>query len=513
MFIAFACATCRRTLRSRACYRGQSMCCPGCGAAVRVPVPPPPPPAPAVLPKATGPTAPGQPLRRSLPVVACLPLGLPLVNGGNVLESALGCGLTVVCLGVIRRERWAPALRLTAVLCVAALGYGLLGADWLLARSPDRPRSSGKRATPPPHRRAMLHYPVKPLFPAPGEDPLDWHAKLENREAREAVPEDLKYAARLGELLSAAVDPDTAALVATRDGRVSHYSYPDFRYRATHRLRQPAYRAALDGPRGLLYAAASEPGALSANPHGNRERGRGDLHVYDVRALLAGRLQPGTALEPVRVVPVGANVVGLLLAPDRASLYYLAEAPGGARLVRLPAGAAGPGRALTLAGTPVAVCQTHDGKSLYVAMTDRVYALNAASLRVEGSVPLDECPSDMAASNQGIVFLGGRGNWTGIKVLDVRRGRLLAEWKAELPGRLYLGVAANGRRLYVGSATATANSIRAVALVRDLSRPLLTVGEAVSSRNGLVRGEFFLTPDSRFLVNRFGKVYRLGRLP
>jgi hypothetical protein len=51
-------------------------------------------------------------------------------------------------------------------------------------------------------------------------------------------------------------------LITTRDGFLKQYSYPGWEPQATYRLEQPAYRAALDGKRGLLYLAASSPQSL-----------------------------------------------------------------------------------------------------------------------------------------------------------------------------------------------------------------------------------------------------------
>jgi hypothetical protein len=55
------------------------------------------------------------------------------------------------------------------------------------------------------------------------------------------------------------------------------------------------------------------------------------------------------------------------------------------------------------------------------------------------------------------------------------------------------------------------NSIRSLLVTGDLSHRPPQSGEGFSSRNGLVCGEFFLTPDGQFLINRWGKIYHLYR--
>jgi WD40 repeat protein len=96
--------------------------------------------------------------------------------------------------------------------------------------------------------------------------------------------EDLKYAATVELFLAAAVDPERrATLLLTQDGSLKHYSYPDFKVRGTYRLGGLAYQAAYDGKQARLYVAVVDPKLLAERP---RARGFGDIHVYDLKAVL-----------------------------------------------------------------------------------------------------------------------------------------------------------------------------------------------------------------------------------
>jgi dipeptidyl aminopeptidase/acylaminoacyl peptidase len=98
--------------------------------------------------------------------------------------------------------------------------------------------------------------------------------------------DDLPFHAALEPFLAAAVDPDVgAAFVLARDGALKHYSYPDFKLRATYRLGLAGYQVALDGRHGRLYVAGFDPGAVAERP---RARGHGDIHVYALKDLAGG---------------------------------------------------------------------------------------------------------------------------------------------------------------------------------------------------------------------------------
>jgi hypothetical protein len=95
---------------------------------------------------------------------------------------------------------------------------------------------------------------------------------------------DLQVHGRIEPFLAAAVDTESrSAFVLGRDGELKQYSYPEFRLRASYRLSLGAYQIVVDGKQGHLFAAGFDPRALTDRP---RERGYGDIHVYDLKYLV-----------------------------------------------------------------------------------------------------------------------------------------------------------------------------------------------------------------------------------
>jgi hypothetical protein len=460
---------------------------------------------------------------------AALPLGIPLVSQG-VGWAALGAGLAAACLALAACKRPALVFRLALALVLAGLGYAPAltarladageSAPPVLSATPDAAKlgpGPGPGLPPPPPiyglnkpalrfgrgRTGLLDGPPMPLptavEPLPGPDGA-------------AGP---RLVARVAEALAAAVDPEAgAALLLTRHGRLHHYSYPDFGLRGSYQLDRPAYRAALDGRRGLLYVASCPDRGLAVSTTGDREGVPGDVRVYDVGPLLRGALSPGAALRPVATFPDQGYVPGLALAPDRRWLYYLAVAPQVVTLCRLSTERLALDREETVRGGAGAVALAPDGKALYLATVSAVRSLDPVSLQRRAETRLPFVPFDLAADNDGRAFVSSRGERPTVLALDMRRDEaVLASVKAPFPGRLYLGLTPDGRRLYLGTSSIAADRLQALRVDGERVRRPLLEGAAVTDEAGLVRGEFQITPDGRFLLNRWGKVYRLPDTP
>jgi hypothetical protein len=129
---------------------------------------------------------------------------------------------------------------------------------------------------------------------------------------------------------------------------------------------------------------------------------------------------------------------------------------------------------------------------------------------VRQRVELDGDAYTLAADCEGRVYVGTQGQWTKITRLDLRQASPSStQWPAKLHGRIYLKLAPDQYRLYVGTSSVVSNRLDARLLRGHSWDSPPQVGMAVSDSHGLVRGEFFLTPDGQFLLNRWGKVLRL----
>ena len=175
--------------------------------------------------------------------------------------------------------------------------------------------------------------------------------------------------------LAAAFDPDARAVFTTSaDGKLHQYAYPDFTPSGAHTLAGPAYQAAVDSRRGLLFAIVARPGALKVGRPAERPGGIGDVHVYDLKPAREGRSKPENTWAPMAVLPLGADVPQMLLSRDGRWLFVLTRpaAPGGAvRLVRMNTTENKFDLQITLPAGAEAMCLTPDGASLFVAVSTK----------------------------------------------------------------------------------------------------------------------------------------------
>jgi hypothetical protein len=466
MFVVFDCICCRHPLRVRGCYRGRTVRCPSCAAALTVPE--------ACAAKLTTEgakkdTKKKHGSRRGRPVKPLLFL-LPFVFSVCSVSS-------VVISSALRGEVGAQAAGTPIA----------LKANGDAARSPDTKKTS-------PSQEVRLNV-VKPPQPV-----------------------DLISVAHLGDLLSVAVAPDAdggSAFVTTADGSLKRFSYPDFQPQAVYQLEQPAYRAALDAQRGLLWVAACEPYALQVNNLGDRPSGRGDLHAYDIRELRSGRKPAGARLHPRHVLPVDGDILEILASADRRWLFYLARSADGVHLGRIDAERCAADARLSLPAETRALCRTADGATLYAAGGRTVYAIDPEPFRLRQRVEVNASDiHDIAADNDGRVFLAEQGQWTNLIRLDLSTAPpSIQRWNARLHGRIYLGMAADQYRLYVGTSSVLSSQLHSLLVYRRSWKIPPQVGLAMSDAEGAIRGEFFLTPDGNFLVNRWGRVFRLAQGP
>jgi hypothetical protein len=428
-----------------------------------------------------------------------------------------------------------PGLRALQALGLVGLGYALTYAT--LAPRPESKRPRPVQETSPPdigplptNLKLGGPRPV-PIALAPDLDPV----------------KDLS----LGPLLAVVVEPKAqAALILRQSGVLELCYYPTFWPHSRYSLEQPGYRAVVDSARGRLYVAASGARALGVNPYGDRPVGRGDLHIYDVKALfntlvqvpaptipagalgllysahghgpllaayglaaygLVPRKPPVAGLHPQTVIPLGGDVSHLLPAPpDDEAIYYLLHLPEGDRVGRIStASMAATGETYRPQGRLEALCLAPDGKALYAGGPGTVVVLDPASLRPRAEHHVQAVVRDLGADAKGRLFLAEQGQDPEIIILDGSSGAELGRGWSQLPGRNYLAVMPDGGRLYVGSSGRISSLLRS--LRAEPGPTFLTPsGYAYSDPIAAQRGEFFLTPDMGYLVTRGGKVYRLA---
>jgi hypothetical protein len=320
----------------------------------------------------------------------------------------------------------------------------------------------------------------------------------------------LRFRTRIARFLTLTVDAEGGAAFATgQDGSLRHYSYPDFRLLGTYALPCPAYLAALDAGRGLLHVAGSQPRFLSVNALGDRERARGDLAVYDVRAVQQGKVPEGATLQPRAELTLAAHVFALALAPDGKELYYLARVSRTVQLGRVETELYAAAEARPMPHGTGALALAADGRTLYATPPGELWSLEGRPLRVTQRLGVPGAELSLAVGRDGRVFVAACEDEAEVLALDVARRRSVGRWALPVQGRVYLNVAPDGRHLFLGNSAVAFSRVSALLLPEGEGAPR-PVGEAGHDQAGLVTGASALSPDGRFLINAGGKVFEVG---
>ena len=334
---------------------------------------------------------------------------------------------------------------------------------------------------------------------------------------------------KIDEFLSATAAPKAqVAFTATVGGFLKRYDYPDFALAGSYKLPGPATQLAIDPVRKRLYAVVLPPGELKSDHPLQEPYGKGDLHVFDIATLLTGDDGGATELTPVAKVPLGANVIRMILSAYGRYLFLLetltdAKNPP-AKLVRVDTQAGAADLELDLDQGATAICVSPSGKSLYVAISPRGHEYHSRDRPEEGTIYLvgmdnfevvkkamiELDPSDIQANDQGLVYVaGGSNQHTSISVVDMKKSRaIVARWPGVYMGAL-IRLAGDQKRLFVASRHISPSSV--VCWLVD------THGERKPQtfpvEGGPMGGGIYLTPDDAFLMTRLGAVIPVGPRP
>ncbi len=555
MLLSIPCPGCRCGLRVGARHRGRGVRCPSCTArfvvadevAVDAPLGPGDrtAPAPRLGWEARGKACPDSssngkddPPRSPSPLLALrsrgprlawpllaplLPLAIPLIAGGGARWVALGLGLSALCVSLLCVERWSLALRCWLVVALSALGQALAlmgGAPPWLSAGPREEDALTREPLEFPRpllvqmaSRRVLHPGGLPVMPIPTMPPRPPQPPLLAWSVPEGPPErnSLQMVARLPRLLAMVLSPEhEAAFATTHDGHLLVFSYPKFELRGRYRLPQPTYHVIVDRKRDRLYAASAAPGAMVFGPLGDRLRARADLHAYDIPPLLDGSTAEGSFLRPLLTLTLGVHVRQLTLAPDGDCLCVAATALNLTLLGRVHLPTWGPTRLAPVSLVAGCLCLSPDGSRLYVGQAGRVVVVQTVGPRRLRDVLIESSPTAMVADDAGRVFLAENGRGGVVTVLDGNKGVVLGQWALPVPGRPYLCLSPDRRRLYLGSSGVAGNVVYALDVEGERAvRPLL-LGKAGPTLGAPVRGENFVSPDGLLLINQAGAVFRLA---
>jgi WD40 repeat protein len=226
---------------------------------------------------------------------------------------------------------------------------------------------------------------------------------------------------------------------------------------------------------------------------------------------------PTTDLRPKAVIPVGGNLAGMHLSPDRRWLYYLNLTDAKAGRVDLETLRCD--RELRLAEGTDTLVLSRDGRTLIATAPEGgekksrglVQLIDADTLTLRKSFSVDAAPYDVASGDDGLIYLSGAdGEWTDIAAVDTALGSVVSRWGG-VWARSFLRLAPDARRLYHSSQGVTPGTLDALVIPRKPDEKPATYRAPPGGHP--LGGDFLVTPDGRFLLCKNGTALRLSADP
>ena len=129
---------------------------------------------------------------------------------------------------------------------------------------------------------------------------------------------------KLEPFLAVATFPKSEVVfLSTPSGFLKRYSYPGFELQGSYKLPGPATQLVFDAGHRRLFALVTTREKLRFVHPSQQPGGAGDLHTYDVDAILKGDDATTNELAPVSIVPLGVSVSRMILSADARYLYLL----------------------------------------------------------------------------------------------------------------------------------------------------------------------------------------------
>jgi hypothetical protein len=336
---------------------------------------------------------------------------------------------------------------------------------------------------------------------------------------------DLQPGPRIDGFLTAAVDPEGRTAFVLPNARLLRtYTYPDFQIKGTYSIGGVAYRSALDARQGLLYLAVADPKVIRVNHPNEPTVPPADVHVYQVKGIIDGKVPPGERLDPVAVVPVGGHLAHLMLSPDGRWLYYLdVKDPKHVKAGRVNTRTREKSPELRLADRAETLCLSRDGKGLYATATvsghvgsgrpdprGQIQVLDPVGWKVVNTFAVNFDPYDADVTNAGVLYVtSGTGGWTYLSAVDGKTGAVLGRWRCTI-WRDLIRLSPDEKRMYLAKTSGSPQTMTARLVPEKFTGPEpKQVG--VYHAPGILGSDFSITPDGRFLLTKTGQVLKLAR--
>ena len=275
-------------------------------------------------------------------------------------------------------------------------------------------------------------------------------------------------------------------------------------------LKGPAYALALDENRGRLYAAVSQQPRLKVDHLKGRETPPADLHVYDVSAVLQGKIMTEYALKPLKQFTLKAAVHSLLLARDGKQLFCISETARDAKGRRIDTiqleeaqpMPVRPGATLSLSITP-------DGRRLFVLAGSRLTAYDPSNWESKAQVVVGlNLFSPVAIDEDRVLLLERQSTWQ-VVVVDVTQRKALSRWDMiGLEGRPSMVYSPEKKRFYIGTTGVLHGQVWELDCAAEkMNKPVLT-RHLQTNHERLLRGPLHVTDNGQYVLLSNGVVLR-----
>ena len=322
-------------------------------------------------------------------------------------------------------------------------------------------------------------------------------------------------------------------------GELHRYSYPGFKSEGTMKIASLATRMAIDSKNGLLYATTSTATQAAISPHQyDRPVSIGDIVVYDLGLLRAGKIEEKAELKPTATIVVGKFIRDIVLSDDGKTLYVLTtsttQMPQKAKCEVLAIDTTDRKVTKTKALPEPAwgMVRSEDGKNLNVTGVPTgpntppavmVIDGDPASLALKASLQMPKSgASDIAVAKDGRIVLAAFGQNNASNSLELIEangsggGAAVKAAVGALSNNAYVGISPDGKYLISASHHPMGQSGGGPGVdVYETSATSLGEKKIASMTKAgtlTVGGTFIIAPESDFVVFSTGAVLKLDDL-
>ncbi len=216
-------------------------------------------------------------------------------------------------------------------------------------------------------------------------------------------------------------------------------------------------------------------------------------------------------LKSIGTLAADGTIGNLVLSPNKKWLFYINRTTD--KLIQVDAASLKQTREWPMPAGGDVFTLTADGKAIYTFGFDdgqcTIIELDPILLKARKKLQADLNPYDIAASDNGLVFLSGSlGGWSDIAVVNWKIQKVVGRWGGVWTNS-FVRFSPDLSRLYVATQGVHPGKVEGFPIpVRLSDKP--TPSSTPDSSDTPISGQFTLSPDGKFLLCRTGATFRLG---